>query len=160
MLRVKPSDWTSWLQDLGIAAPKRDALQVLRDAGLVQKVYALPKHPGHPDAKSFGLYTERRERDREARAPHVAACGWHRLAQLTQCELQAARPGGPLCSVAAPPAHHTIARARGAPQAACVRRWGGKRGRCYPGATPDPAVPHGEGQMPCKCASRRPDSNR
>ena len=28
-----------------------------RDAGLVQRVYPLPKHPEHPEAKSFGLYT-------------------------------------------------------------------------------------------------------
>jgi hypothetical protein len=56
VLRVKPSDWTSWLEGQGIAAPKRDALQALKDAGLVQKVYALPRHAEH-DARSFGLYT-------------------------------------------------------------------------------------------------------
>lgn len=57
VLRIKPSDWCDWLTAQDIAAPKRDALQALKDAGLVQKVYALPKHPDHPDAKSFGLYT-------------------------------------------------------------------------------------------------------
>lgn len=57
VLRVKPSDWLDWLDAQGIDANKKDALQVLKDAGLVQKVYALPKHPDHPDAKSFGLYT-------------------------------------------------------------------------------------------------------
>ena len=57
MLRVKPSGWIAWLEGQGIAAPKRAALQALKDAGLVQRVYPLPKHPGHPEAKSFGLYT-------------------------------------------------------------------------------------------------------
>lgn len=57
VLRVKPSDWIDWLETQDIAAPKREALQALKDAGLVQKVYALPRHPDHPDAKSFGLYT-------------------------------------------------------------------------------------------------------
>lgn len=57
VLRVRPSDWIDWLAQQGIDAPKRDAIQVLKDAGLVQKVYALPKLDGHPAGKSFGLYT-------------------------------------------------------------------------------------------------------
>ena len=57
VLRIKPSDWIAWLETQDIAAPKREALQALKDAGLVQRVYALPKHTDHPDAKSFGLYT-------------------------------------------------------------------------------------------------------
>ena len=59
VLRVKPSDWLDWLQVNGIDAPKRQALQALKDAGLVQKVYALPAAGEQPDlaGKSFGLYT-------------------------------------------------------------------------------------------------------
>ena len=38
-------------------ASKKDALQTLKDAGLVQKVYALPKCDGYETGKSFGLYT-------------------------------------------------------------------------------------------------------
>ncbi len=57
VLRVKPSDWINWLAERGIDAPKREALQALKDAGLVQKVYALPKLDGYPAGKSFGLYT-------------------------------------------------------------------------------------------------------
>ena len=56
-VRIKPSDWCDWLAGQGIETNKKDALQALKDAGLVQKVYGLPKHPDHPDAKSFGLYT-------------------------------------------------------------------------------------------------------
>src|SRR4051794_15261478 len=53
VLRVHPSDWLSWLGDHGMAAPKREALAVLKDAGLVQKVYALPGE----DGRSRGFYT-------------------------------------------------------------------------------------------------------
>lgn len=58
-VRVKPSDWIAWLETQDIAAPKRDALAALKDAGLVQKVYALPTVETHPEltGKSFGLYT-------------------------------------------------------------------------------------------------------
>jgi hypothetical protein len=52
VLRVKPSDWMGWLEGQHIAAPKRDALAALKDAGLVQKVYKLPG-----EKRSFGLYT-------------------------------------------------------------------------------------------------------
>jgi hypothetical protein len=59
VLRVKPSDWTSSLEEQGIAAPKRDALLALKDAGLVQRVYPLPASDAHKElnGKSFGLYT-------------------------------------------------------------------------------------------------------
>jgi hypothetical protein len=57
VLRVKPSDWIDWLHGQGVDAPRRAALQALKGAGLVQKVYALPKHDGYPEGKSFGLYT-------------------------------------------------------------------------------------------------------
>jgi hypothetical protein len=59
VLRVKPSDWTGWLHSQGIDAPKRDAIQALKDAGLIQRVYPLPKVESYPelDGKSFGLYT-------------------------------------------------------------------------------------------------------
>ena len=59
VLRVKPSDWIAWLETQDITAPKREALQALKDAGLVQKVYALPTVETQPDlaGKSFGLYT-------------------------------------------------------------------------------------------------------
>jgi hypothetical protein len=53
VLRVHPSDWTEWLIEQGAPAPKKKALQVLKDAGLVQKVYALPG----TDGKSAGFYT-------------------------------------------------------------------------------------------------------
>ncbi len=79
VLRVKPSDWLAWLEGQGIAAPKRAALQALKDAGLVQRVYPLPKHPDHPEAKSFGLYTGKATPAmstlprRQGAAPKVAA---------------------------------------------------------------------------------------
>jgi hypothetical protein len=53
VLRVHPSDWTAWLAAQGLEVPKRDALAVLKDAGLAQKVYALPG----TDGKSAGFYT-------------------------------------------------------------------------------------------------------
>ena len=56
VLRVKPSDWMQWLAEQGVDAPKKVALQALKDAGLVQKVYALPKGDGLLTG-SFGLYT-------------------------------------------------------------------------------------------------------
>jgi hypothetical protein len=56
VLRVKPSDWVGWLAEQGIDLPKREALQALKDAGLVQKVYALPALDGYEAGKSFGLY--------------------------------------------------------------------------------------------------------
>src|SRR4051812_7471601 len=42
-----------YLVEQGMPAPKKDALQVLKDTGLVQKVYALPG----TDGKSAGFYT-------------------------------------------------------------------------------------------------------
>jgi hypothetical protein len=59
LLRVRPADWCDWLTAQGIDAPKRDALQALKDTGLVQKVYALPTADNAPElkGKSFGLYT-------------------------------------------------------------------------------------------------------
>jgi hypothetical protein len=56
ILRVRPSDWIAWLTGQEIDAPKRDALQALKDQGLVQKVYALPTLDGYEAGKSFGLY--------------------------------------------------------------------------------------------------------
>lgn len=53
VLRVHPSDWTEWLTAQSLEVPKKDALAVLKDAGLVQKVYALPGE----DGKSAGFYT-------------------------------------------------------------------------------------------------------
>ena len=57
VLRVKPSDWCDWLNEQGVTASKKVALQTLKDAGLVQKVYPLPKCDGYETGKSFGLYT-------------------------------------------------------------------------------------------------------
>lgn len=59
ILRVKPSDWLEYLAAKGIEAPKRTALQALRDEGLVQRVYPLPAVDGQEAlaGKSFGLYT-------------------------------------------------------------------------------------------------------
>lgn len=120
MLRVKPSDWTSWLQDLGIAAPKRDALQVLRDAGLVQKVYALPKHPEHPDAKSFGLYTgPARAGPRGSRAARCSV----RLAPTSPAHTVRTASGPPrraavLCGGTTRPPHH-CPRSRSAAGGVC-----------------------------------------
>jgi hypothetical protein len=53
VLRVHSSDWTAWLAAQGLEVPKRDALAVLKDAGLAQTVYALPGEEG----KSAGFYT-------------------------------------------------------------------------------------------------------
>jgi hypothetical protein len=59
VLRIRPADWMDWLAAQGIEPSKKEAVQALKDAGLVQKVYALPKVDGHDDlaGKSFGLYT-------------------------------------------------------------------------------------------------------
>jgi hypothetical protein len=53
VLRVHPSDWVAYLAEKNVEAPKKLALQVLKDAGLKQKVYALPG----TDGKSAGFYT-------------------------------------------------------------------------------------------------------
>jgi hypothetical protein len=53
VLRVHPSDWLAYLVDASVPAPKRAALTVLKDAGLVQKVYAIPGE----DGRSAGFYT-------------------------------------------------------------------------------------------------------
>jgi hypothetical protein len=53
VLRVHPSDWVAYLAEKKVEAPKKLALQVLKDAGLKQKVYALPG----TDGKSAGFYT-------------------------------------------------------------------------------------------------------
>lgn len=53
VLRVHPSDWVAYLAEKKVAAPKKLALAVLKDAGLTQKVYALPG----TDGKSAGFYT-------------------------------------------------------------------------------------------------------
>lgn len=52
VLRVRPADWCDWLAEQGAEASKREALQTLKNAGLVQRVYQLPG-----EKKSFGLYT-------------------------------------------------------------------------------------------------------
>jgi hypothetical protein len=64
-VRVKPDHFEGWFTSVGntefaTGTPgKRDVRAILKDAGLVQKVYALPTHEAHPElqGKSFGLYT-------------------------------------------------------------------------------------------------------
>jgi hypothetical protein len=57
VLRVRPTDWIEWLRTRQTPAPKRVALAVLKDAGLVQKSTTLPAVEGHPKGKAQGLYT-------------------------------------------------------------------------------------------------------
>lgn len=66
-VRVKPDHFERWFLaaelvdgELFTGTPgKRDVRTILKDAGLKQKVYALPAHDAHPEltGKSFGLYT-------------------------------------------------------------------------------------------------------
>jgi hypothetical protein len=56
VLRVRPTDWCDWLTAQGVEMSKREALQVLKDAGLTQKVYVLPAHDDY-ETRSYGLYT-------------------------------------------------------------------------------------------------------
>jgi hypothetical protein len=62
IVRVKPSDWTDWFASAEGhegEPSKKDMLGVLKDTGLIQRVYPLPTVDGHPEleGKSFGLYT-------------------------------------------------------------------------------------------------------
>lgn len=57
VLRVRPTDWMDWLGSKDLTVPKRQALGVLKDAGLVQKSTTLPAVEGHPKGKAQGLYT-------------------------------------------------------------------------------------------------------
>lgn len=57
VLRVRPTSWVEWLTARGINPPKRAALAVLKDAGLVQKSTTLPAVEGQPKGKALGLYT-------------------------------------------------------------------------------------------------------
>lgn len=52
ILRVPPRHWVAYVAAQGHEVSKRDALQVLKDAGLVQRVYPLPG-----EKRSLGLYT-------------------------------------------------------------------------------------------------------
>ena len=57
VLRVKPSDWLDWLSEQGVDRVEEGRAAALKDAGLVQKVYALPAVERYEEGKSFGLYT-------------------------------------------------------------------------------------------------------
>ena len=61
-VRVKPDHFEGWFTGSALFAGtpnKKQVRAILKDAGLVQKVYALPTVDSHPEltGKSFGLYT-------------------------------------------------------------------------------------------------------
>ena len=90
VLRVHPSDWTEWLTAQSLEVPKKDALAVLKDAGLVQKVYALPGE----DGKSASFYTGAAGRRRGAAAPRRGACPGQAALAVRQAQRGAARAAG------------------------------------------------------------------
>lgn len=77
VLRVHPARFADWFlgaDDYTGTPSKKQSLQVLKDAGLVQRVYALPPHDAHPalKGKSFGLYTGKAT-SAMSKLPRVAA---------------------------------------------------------------------------------------
>ena len=77
ILRVRPSDWTAWLADQGVDVSKREALQTLKDAGLVQRVYqaASARRSRAPIVRA--VHRTGTHRHRQAAAPREP--GQHRL---------------------------------------------------------------------------------